>query len=191
MASKQTAVVKRLVPNASKTSFFDLPAEIRNDIYALAVIEEQPIAARLPFKVPPITQVCHQTRIEALPVFYAGNHFDLDIESTDYSITNLRCWLNAIGSQSILCIRKIHVPKWVVGRSDTPYPDVDIDFSKAWRNFATLSSPLGRASEVDQVRAELMGKLNQLMKSLVKQDGEVMLTAEDLVMLLKASYGYR
>ncbi|KAF2487147.1 hypothetical protein BDY17DRAFT_4174 [Neohortaea acidophila] len=59
---------------ASYFRIHDLPAEIRNQIYTLATVDEDNHAFA-DFDMHPILSVCRQFRAEALPIFFAANTF--------------------------------------------------------------------------------------------------------------------
>ncbi|KAK5690078.1 hypothetical protein LTR97_012563 [Elasticomyces elasticus] len=85
-----------------------MPAEIRNEIFELALIKpfalnigyninrqtyDRTIARhRLILKQPPITLVNHQTRCEALAIFYGQNTFLIDNSNFNNSSDLLQCW---------------------------------------------------------------------------------------------------
>lgn len=58
----------------------DLPAEIRNQIYTLATVDEQPLAFAT-FSLPPTLSVSRQLRDETLPIFFAANTFAATIRT--------------------------------------------------------------------------------------------------------------
>ena len=73
--------------NCTKMSLATLPAEIRNHIFSLAVVQDQPLRATTFTKSfrtyaipgpPPLARTCRQIRDEVLPIFYGRNtlHFD-------------------------------------------------------------------------------------------------------------------
>lgn len=75
----------------SRCSLLDLPAELRNQIYQLAVVEKKPITVtqRIPHTFttyylkpperPALAQTCKQLQQEVLPVFFGQNTFVLDL----------------------------------------------------------------------------------------------------------------
>ena len=75
---------------SSKPTLLTLPAEIRNRIFSLAVVRDEPIAlTRLTPRgirtrttsvpaPPSIARVCRQARNEVIPIYYGGNTFWLD-----------------------------------------------------------------------------------------------------------------
>lgn len=68
-------------PQASKLSFLDLPAELRNQIYTHALIQPTPISLpyayeRRPFREPALLRTARTIRAEATPLYYGGNVFE-------------------------------------------------------------------------------------------------------------------
>ena len=75
---------------SSKPTLLTLPAELRNRIFSLAVVRDDPIAlTRLTPRgirtrttsvpaPPSIARVCRQARNEVIPIYYGGNTFWLD-----------------------------------------------------------------------------------------------------------------
>ena len=68
-----------------KTTLLGLPAEIRNEIFRLAVISSTPFFAsmahskRIPYPLPPnLARVSRQARREAIPIFYGANPFKFE-----------------------------------------------------------------------------------------------------------------
>lgn len=58
----------------------DLPAELRNDIYRLVVLQTDDIVVSTEgINEPPLLKACKQIRVEALPIYYAENSFELQI----------------------------------------------------------------------------------------------------------------
>ncbi|KAG6358493.1 hypothetical protein INS49_014377 [Diaporthe citri] len=68
--------------------FLDLPAEIRNKIYQLALVDR--FYARLITNLTPpaLTLVNRQILAEALPIYYAGNNFYLLLWATDDGLSD-------------------------------------------------------------------------------------------------------
>ena len=75
---------------SAKPTLLTLPAELRNRIFALAVVRDERVsltrttAKRIRTQTtsvpapPPIARVCRQTRNEVLPIYYGGNTLWLD-----------------------------------------------------------------------------------------------------------------
>lgn len=88
---------------ASKTTFLSLPAEIRNEIYSLALIEDAPVrvlTTRPYLLEPALLAIGKQVRSEALGLWYGENVFEIDGSSpavkflratSDYKLRALRC----------------------------------------------------------------------------------------------------
>lgn len=62
-----------------KTTFLDLPAELRNRIYSSDLIKHRQIIPtnRSDHQQPALTRTCRQIRKEALPIYYGSNTFAL------------------------------------------------------------------------------------------------------------------
>jgi len=52
----------------ARTSFLDLPPELRNTVYELTLVSETPIKPFEDRQQPTISKVCRQVRAESLPV---------------------------------------------------------------------------------------------------------------------------
>lgn len=78
-------------------SFFTLPPEIRNTIYALVLLSEDPINLVDISAAPALVQTSRVLSREALPIYLAGNTFtiDFDRKSTRYFLPSVRRWLDA------------------------------------------------------------------------------------------------
>ena len=71
----------------------ELPAELRNTLCELVLLEHHAIDVNLDFRSgkfpevqPPVTRVCRQIRSECLPVFYAVNAFSFLVPMLDSSV---------------------------------------------------------------------------------------------------------
>ena len=108
-------------PPAEQTSgFFRLSPEMRNMIYDLVIVEhEDPlwVTARQTRSTPdigpsptppPLAQVCHQLRHEALPVYYGVNDFSITL-LLEENVLIARSWLAAIGDIGVLCLRNVKI----------------------------------------------------------------------------------
>ncbi|KAK3634319.1 hypothetical protein LTR56_015353 [Elasticomyces elasticus] len=103
----------------SKCYLLNLPAELRNDFWNLAL---QPflldIVVSSPFKClrelragpPPLSQVNQDIRTETLPMYYGQATFYLDFRS-DFEDQNpgFRGWLSSIGDDAVKQLRHLHV----------------------------------------------------------------------------------
>ncbi|KAK3700340.1 hypothetical protein LTR37_016044 [Vermiconidia calcicola] len=96
------------------TTFFDLPMELRDHVYTLAMgpwktalVTVNPDSARQP----PISRVCRQLRVESLPIFYSVLSFQITLNSK----LALRPgapgfdWLRAIGKTNLNMVREIQL----------------------------------------------------------------------------------
>lgn len=89
------------------TSFCDLPAEIRNRVYDLALVSAKDInlntfrsqiaAYENALKQPPLTRVNKSIRSEALPIFYGCNKIKLSLRWCDPAVLK---WLSHIGASN-------------------------------------------------------------------------------------------
>ncbi|KAK4549798.1 hypothetical protein LTR36_005099 [Oleoguttula mirabilis] len=83
-----------------------LPAELRNRIHELVLIQEPlSIDDTMTATQPPITYVCRSLREETTSIFYGSNQFNIDIWNEDISAA--ANWLIAIGSKNAHHIRKL------------------------------------------------------------------------------------
>ncbi|KAF2173897.1 hypothetical protein M409DRAFT_48809 [Zasmidium cellare ATCC 36951] len=72
-----TPQAKLPAKKATKT-FFNLPAELRNEIYRLALVKPnylRTVVCGSTYKTPALLQVCRQIRNEAAGVYYGENKF--------------------------------------------------------------------------------------------------------------------
>lgn len=69
-----------------KWRLLSLPAEIRNQIWELAVVDSEPLAVirRTAFTMPSVLRTSKQLRAEALSTYLKGNTFQFDLRSTCY-----------------------------------------------------------------------------------------------------------
>lgn len=77
------------------SSFNELPAEIRNEIYAYALFEQDGVEIH---SEPALLQTCHQIRGEASLMFWAINRFEVDIHE-DHQNHGLYEWLEKAGAR--------------------------------------------------------------------------------------------
>lgn len=77
-----------------------LPTELRNEIYHLALIEENPVLinsdTRRVWRAPALLQTCRQLRAEASPVFLGNNAF-LSARYFYHIPVSLHSWCRMIG----------------------------------------------------------------------------------------------
>lgn len=69
-----------------KTTFFSLPAELRNRIYDLALIHPEEVKVTKRFKEPSILQSHPQIRHEARKLYYRNNTFRAPIQNCDATL---------------------------------------------------------------------------------------------------------
>lgn len=74
--------------DSSLSSFSDIPAELRNDIYRRCLTSRRPLEIEVDFsfRVPALLQVSRQIRTEASPIFLYENRLLFDFSDLDCSI---------------------------------------------------------------------------------------------------------
>lgn len=97
----------------------NLPGELRNTIYALALTSAKLVEpnSKQPLE-PTLTRTCNQMRQECQLIFWAGNQFLVDILDSNAS-TKFRLlsrWFAVVGSERLRCIKKLHVTVLYWGR---------------------------------------------------------------------------
>lgn len=116
----------------SSTTFFDLPAELRNRIYAFAVKPDDSSAThrltlKYPhYKEPPLLSVSRQIRQEALGVFIGETIFE---EESSYIIR----FLKTLSDEKLKWLRTVRVLVYLTR-----------DFLKNWRWMERVSRQLGQ-----------------------------------------------
>ncbi|KAM3417275.1 hypothetical protein BST61_g5531 [Cercospora zeina] len=101
-----------------------LPAELRNKVFKLAVVADEPIAISSSYPgydiatQPPLTRVCRQTRNETLEIFYHFNTFVVEVVSAecywDFGLEvsdrkeELSKWLEHTSEKNRAAIQKLH-----------------------------------------------------------------------------------
>lgn len=111
-----------LTISCSPFRFLELPAEIRNEIYLwCAIIIESSSTATVAssdltleqiknedvIRQPVITRLCHQTRVEGLPIFYQQRRFLFQTQHDPNVHAHAISWLNRIDRQLGHTIRHI------------------------------------------------------------------------------------
>ena len=84
--------------NSTRCRLLELPAELRNTIWTLAVSINQ--HRQVDFRQPALSRVCRQIRTEALPVFYGTTTFVIDHFHTDHG--KWKQWLKSIAKHAEL-----------------------------------------------------------------------------------------
>lgn len=112
----QTAVTSAKPRRASNAAtpfrFLDLSAELRNSIYELALISDEPIDL-ISSNHTALPQVSRQLRTETHDIFYSSNCFLLyQREERARHDHRTEQWLSVIGAKNVARIRKLH---WVNG----------------------------------------------------------------------------
>jgi hypothetical protein len=87
------------------TTFLHLPAELRNQIYAHALIEPNPIMLpyayeKRPFDEPALLSTCHTIQREATPLYYGANTFEAPSPSSAHH------FLRQLGPAKIAHLRR-------------------------------------------------------------------------------------
>lgn len=76
-----------------QTSYFQrLPPEVRNAIFGLALVNDEPLDVEQPF--PGITGTCKQLRSESLPVYLGNNNFVVSVPNRNFH--SIMLWLRII-----------------------------------------------------------------------------------------------
>ena len=126
-----TSLRKRQQNNGVRAiGFLELPAELREQIYELIVVEpsgkdlyvgarhwyvwlDHSIVGQIDTaKQPPITRVCRQLRREALPLFYAHDTFTTMLEIDEPWAINTKStnsWLEAIGPHNARAMKSFTI----------------------------------------------------------------------------------
>ncbi|KAK5128841.1 hypothetical protein LTR85_000174 [Meristemomyces frigidus] len=123
-ASGDKAVARRSLPTrhgdaapAESTPFrlLDLPAELRNRVYVLALVHStkaDPLEIRVRFWISEghrhLLEVSQQIRKEALPIYYHSNTFQSGLSSAH----PLRAWLTAVGRDAIGCLKDLRAYRY-------------------------------------------------------------------------------
>lgn len=148
------------------TTFLDLPAELRNHVYELAMLDQTSLdirpsyhgKIRLPdlahqVAQPPITRTCRLVRRDTLPIFYGETLFTFRIHrpqlwKPDDMLTLPQAagvWLHAIGRQNRAMIRKL----FMYGRAHHAYALVQAERMEVEEGtaivIARLDEPVGNA----------------------------------------------
>jgi hypothetical protein len=92
--------------SSGKTSFLSLPAELRNEIYAVALDERGPIRIRttLPYLLEPaLLATNRQVRSEAVGIWYGENVFEIDGSSPAVR------FLRAATDEKLRALRSLHI----------------------------------------------------------------------------------
>lgn len=90
VAFKKTQARKDGKHTELRFPFLNLPAELRNNIYKLVLLEKSPIKFGRPFgsqqrfpKTPKLLQVCSRIRNEAMGMWLEGNEFAVTVWNCD------------------------------------------------------------------------------------------------------------
>ena len=86
--------------------FLDMPGELRNKIYELLLLDEQPIGP-FSFQTPAIGLFCTSKEIsrESMPFFYSQNCFDFTIRASE----DITSYLDVIGSRNAGMIESLYM----------------------------------------------------------------------------------
>lgn len=184
--------VSTTAPSTRGSSFLAHPAEIRNVIYELAMVDDRPIMIWGHLQ-PVLTRVCKQVRSEALPIFYGANRFDIDPDSEHKPCEHLAYALDMIGAEWIALIRKVHVDTWNELHENLWHgvmKRVDISLIRTAPGYLfTFATPSGGTG--DQTKKEMQAfklYLEAKMKRLLRRRESASFTKQDLMDLLRASY---
>nr|OQO27910.1 hypothetical protein B0A51_06409 [Rachicladosporium sp. CCFEE 5018] len=93
--------------------FFELPPELRNEIYSLVLSEPHGTSCTVTDGdwQPPLTLTCHQLRAEALPIFYSCTHFQIYVNDSKKGaladVRQARERIRSLGADMIRSLRKV------------------------------------------------------------------------------------
>jgi hypothetical protein len=139
-----------IAPEPKRTGrfrFLDLDRKIRDEIYALAVVNRTcfkwPVDSHLDRRQPDLAMVCRQMRQEVLPLYYLENHFAMALpgviqdDKPSEKMVLLEKWLNAIGDPKNEEGKWLdNIQRWV--------------FDGAWK-------PVNEEAQIDPTAAEYAG----------------------------------
>ncbi|KAK3080483.1 hypothetical protein LTS18_000937 [Coniosporium uncinatum] len=155
--------------------FLDLPAELRNKIYKLAVTTREPNSHRTAFLAqhahqPAITKASRQIRAESLPLYYSENTIEVDLtdeweidDSDDEqdeadekrSVVWFRRWVAAFWNSHVKHVEHISI-RYQVFRAEPPY--LDWTPTKAHMKIMHLLLDVGQDGNGIEMRTSLMLK---------------------------------
>ena len=111
--------------NNGECRLLKLPPELRNYIWELVVLRDQPINMRVGrriwnadgtpsvcLKQPALAATCKQTRHEVLGMYYSGNSFTITIRADDkhyHDAKTLARYLSAMGPEYCRCLTRVRV----------------------------------------------------------------------------------
>lgn len=100
--------------------FLDLPAELRNSIYRLCLIDRPRFSIRVhdAFKFPALLQVNSQIRSEASSIFLLENHFSVDCSNFDCSLYTAFIERTAVAKHLQNMRLRSRVLPWIADTSD-------------------------------------------------------------------------
>lgn len=109
---------------AQNSALLNLPAELRNPIYVLALPTDQiyrtttepryGFTKHAPSRIPGITAACRQTRNESLPVWRSTNTFNSVFWGKGYcDHGDPAAWLNLLAGSGLQHIRELHIGRQV------------------------------------------------------------------------------
>ena len=131
----------------------DLPAEIRNTIYMLVVVEEEPVQGtkgKLPLTA--LLRTCQQIRAEAAQIYFTNNSFTITITTAE--LEKVYASLDAIGPNvagSIQGLKLIFDPEREFYEKCSGFrPDVhNKEFLLPWKETTRTLRALGVSAEIE------------------------------------------
>lgn len=108
IAREPSPVRRRDTASLATTSrLLKLPAELRNQIYHFALVEDEPVRVSDPRlhrrREPSLLSVCRQIRDESTEIYYGANNFAAD------DTYHCKSFLTAIGAQKAAMLRTVHL----------------------------------------------------------------------------------
>nr|OQO19439.1 hypothetical protein B0A51_14604 [Rachicladosporium sp. CCFEE 5018] len=112
--SKHLALAR---PRDPQASFLDLPRELRDRVYDLAILPE-PEASNKDWKQPPLTLTSKQIRLETVALFYSNTQLRIEIiDATPLEdLHRAQNWARALGAENIHHMHKVSLT------ASSPYP---------------------------------------------------------------------
>lgn len=118
-----TQLATRPKPKAPQKTFDDLPAELRNRIYLLALVDSKPLKPQsfhnssrqsggFGLLEPALTRTTHQIRRETLPIFYGNNTFRFDFDSSRFAeptgaSNDIGGWKKRVSPKKLQYVRRL------------------------------------------------------------------------------------
>lgn len=121
IGARTTDKIPTSIPNFQPKGFLDLPAELREAIYTLAVVkptntitmlfDHNSYANEVSASQPALALVNRQIRSECLATFYSSNTFTAQLDNATDLATAKR-WVRAIGDTNVADLRTVVMCGW-------------------------------------------------------------------------------